>query len=1047
MKYSPTFGSFVRGGEYPLEADYIFSSVEELQHWAALNQGILHDGLLKIVKEENNQTLYWCYDKEFYPLCDLSTFENLELLKQVIADNNLIKELMKDLERRLKDKMKSLQEELDNTQKGVGLNGDGSFDTINVENTKYISGAKSILSCLKKLDEAISNKEMEAFIKEAYYDSNNEKLVFIFKTIQNPEGEKTEIDVRGIIEEWLHKDSESIRFTASRNAIGQSIITADVRIANRDHNILEQYSEGLMVRGDSDNIFHDGVSLEQVINDSDTRLKALEAIDHSKYLTEHQSLEGYAKTTEIESKIASAKTEVEAKIPSLEGYLTEEKAGETYPTKSEVSKQIAEAITGGEIDLTGYAKESWVNEQGFLKEHQSLVDYAKKSEIPSLSGYATEEYVNNKIQGIEVPEGYDDSELRGKIEKLEKIDHSKFLTEHQSLESYATKKYVDDEIVKAVTGGEIDLEAYATKEWVENKNYASKEDIINPICISLEFIDANVTISQEDHNKLFPQVGEDIADTIAKTILKTPIILNLPPGIQIHPNVTYIYGQYVFSYENDNILTIYTVNESSLEVSVEEQEISSGGADVSDVLRQLQSEIETREANEAQINAKLDNTPQLDAGLIPSSYLPSYVDDVIEYVKEVNGSNWKTDAAVTTSPGNLIWCAAASEYAEEYYRKFVRNTNMTENGLTIVEPEPGKIYVNTNNDKTYRWSGSNLVEISKSIGLGETASTAYPGNKGKSLETEIDSLETKIENNPWERGEGAGSAQIKGAYADGIFSVAEGDGSTASGYISHAEGWGSFATGYVSHAEGRDTKANGSYSHTGGFATEANNTAEVAFGTYNNSVKTSSEFGDKANTLFTIGNGTSDQGPKYNHNAFEVRQDGSILIPNNIKYKNTPYYQIPMMNLQQVLKDLENKVEYKESEYTLKFEDFSEKGENVYGFPLVLKNSEDEYILTDFTNAIQFRTDVNSFDFSINNVIKYSQSSILNLSLSNNTELIPGYTSDLILVNTSSDQITIRLSYYGHSLLGPTSINIPANGTKKIQIIASDVENELIIVE
>ena len=45
--------------------------------------------------------------------------------------------------------------------------------------------------------------------------------------------------------------------------------------------------------------------------------------------------------------------------------------------------------------------------------------------------------------------------------------------------------------------------------------------------------------------------------------------------------------------------------------------------------------------------------------------------------------------------------------------------------------EAGKIYVNTTNNKTYRWSGSSFVEISASLALGETASTAYYGDKGK----------------------------------------------------------------------------------------------------------------------------------------------------------------------------------------------------------------------------------------------------------------------------------------------------------------------------
>lgn len=72
-------------------------------------------------------------------------------------------------------------------------------------------------------------------------------------------------------------------------------------------------------------------------------------------------------------------------------------------------------------------------------------------------------------------------------------------------------------------------------------------------------------------------------------------------------------------------------------------------------------------------------------GLIPSAILPSYVDDVIE------GSNM--DSFPITG-------------------------------------EIGKIYVDISTNKTYRWGGSQYVEISESLALGETAATAYRGDRG-----------------------------------------------------------------------------------------------------------------------------------------------------------------------------------------------------------------------------------------------------------------------------------------------------------------------------
>lgn len=73
-------------------------------------------------------------------------------------------------------------------------------------------------------------------------------------------------------------------------------------------------------------------------------------------------------------------------------------------------------------------------------------------------------------------------------------------------------------------------------------------------------------------------------------------------------------------------------------------------------------------------------------GQVPSAQLPSYVDDVIE--------------------------------ADNYEA-------LPETG------EAGKIYVTKDTNKSYRWSGSNYVEISKSLALGETSSTAFAGDKGK----------------------------------------------------------------------------------------------------------------------------------------------------------------------------------------------------------------------------------------------------------------------------------------------------------------------------
>ena len=79
--------------------------------------------------------------------------------------------------------------------------------------------------------------------------------------------------------------------------------------------------------------------------------------------------------------------------------------------------------------------------------------------------------------------------------------------------------------------------------------------------------------------------------------------------------------------------------------------------------------------------AELDGT-----GKVPSSQLPSYVDDVEEY------------ADLASFP---------------------------------VTGESGKIYIALNTNLTYRWGGSTYVEISPSLALGETIDSAYRGDRGK----------------------------------------------------------------------------------------------------------------------------------------------------------------------------------------------------------------------------------------------------------------------------------------------------------------------------
>lgn len=87
--------------------------------------------------------------------------------------------------------------------------------------------------------------------------------------------------------------------------------------------------------------------------------------------------------------------------------------------------------------------------------------------------------------------------------------------------------------------------------------------------------------------------------------------------------------------------------------------------------------------------AELDSS-----GRVTSSALPSYVDDVIEY------------SSISAFPAT---------------------------------GETGKIYVATDTNKTYRWGGTSYIEISESLAIGTTSSTAFAGDRGLAIEEKIPS--------------------------------------------------------------------------------------------------------------------------------------------------------------------------------------------------------------------------------------------------------------------------------------------------------------------
>lgn len=276
-----TFGSFFRNGKYPLEANYIFESEESLKQWEQDNKKYLHEGLFKVVVADDKQTLYWYCDETFKPLLESDSLENLAMVLKDFELHGQLRDILRDFKNSYESKLKSIQQELDLTQSGAGLNGDGSFDTLNMKNTTYLEGSNSIIEALKALDRELSNVVADAFIKDAYYDSGRESIIITFFTKQ--EKEKTiEINVANLIREWepdnTHPSKVVELVREETYSGGPDKLSADVRLSSRKDNILEKDSNTLLVRGTTDNLTHKGENLEKILDKIDL-IPFLERID------------------------------------------------------------------------------------------------------------------------------------------------------------------------------------------------------------------------------------------------------------------------------------------------------------------------------------------------------------------------------------------------------------------------------------------------------------------------------------------------------------------------------------------------------------------------------------------------------------------------------------------------------------------------------------------------------------------------------------------------------------------------------------------------
>ena len=129
-------------------------------------------------------------------------------------------------------------------------------------------------------------------------------------------------------------------------------------------------------------------------------------------------------------------------------------------------------------------------------------------------------------------------------------------------------------------------------------------------------------------------------------------------------------------------------------------------------LAQVLTNIENNGVTKGEFTEAMGTKADLVGGKVPAEQLPSYVDDVMEFVTLLAFSDISSIAGKKDYANNIY---ITTNTTIDPYKNLYLNTG-TNNSIedwTYIPLEKGKIYLNTSNNHTYRWSGNKLIDLDK----------------------------------------------------------------------------------------------------------------------------------------------------------------------------------------------------------------------------------------------------------------------------------------------------------------------------------------------
>lgn len=433
---------------------------------------------------------------------------------------------------------------------------------------------------------------------------------------------------------------------------------------------------------------------------------------HSDYLTSHQDISGKA------DKVASATSGNFAALDS-NGNLTDSgsKASDFLTSHQDISgkaDKVSNATSGNfaGLDANGNLTDSGSKASDFLTQHQDITGKADKDTDAVVGNFAYFDANGNPVDSGHKHADYLTShqDITGKADKVAGATTgnfagldaygnitdsgskaSDFLTQHQDISGKANR---DTDAVEGnfasfdSTGNPVDSGHKHSDYLTSHQDISGKADKVQSgTAGNFAGIDSNGNLTDSGSKASdFLTSHQDIS---GKTDKVSGATSGNFAGLDAYGNLTdsgskasdFLTSHQDITGKADKVTGATSGNFAGLDSN---GNITDSGSKASDFLTQHQDisgKLDASEKGEANGVAELDST-----GKVPTSQLPSYVDDVLEY-------------------------SSQSAFPET--------------------GETGKIYVALDINLTYRWSGSAYVEISPSLALGETSSTAYRGDRGK----------------------------------------------------------------------------------------------------------------------------------------------------------------------------------------------------------------------------------------------------------------------------------------------------------------------------